>query len=123
MTTVKNGNIPPQLEERSVIMLDSGEPSEVAEKAEVSSESPKEKLVEHPEVLEVAEELKKRKFTWSGLVLMGIGLLVIALGLLLNTGVYSVESLIVGVGVIVVIIGILRILIGLINPIFPGQLR
>ena len=94
-------------------MLDSEEPSE----------SVKEKLVEQPDVLEIAEERKKRKFTWSGLVLVGVGLLVIALGLLLNTGLYSIETLIVGGGVIVVIIGILRILIGLIKPIVPGQLR
>ena len=104
-------------------MLDSEEPSEVVEGIEVSSESVKEKLVEHPDVLEVAEERKKRKFTWSGLVVMGVGLLVIVLGLLLNTGVNSIESLIVGGGVIVVIIGILRILIGLIKPIVPDQLR
>lgn len=104
-------------------MLDSEEPSEVVEGTKVSSESVKEKLVEQPEVLEVAEERKKRKFTWSGLVLVGIGLLVIALGLLLNSGVSSIESLIVGGGMIVVIIGILRILIGLINPIVPDQLR
>ncbi len=104
-------------------MLGGEESSEVVEGAGVSSESVKEKLVEHPDVLEVAEERKKRKFTWSGLVLVGVGLLVIALGLLLNTGLYSIETLIVGVGVIVVIIGILRILIGLINPIVPDQLR
>ena len=104
-------------------MLDSEEPSEVVEGTEVSSESVKEKLVEHPDVLEVAEERKKRKFTWSGLVVMGAGLLVIVLGLLLNTGVNSIESLVVGGGVIVVIIGILRILIGLIKPIVPDQLR
>jgi len=104
-------------------MLGGEEPSEVVEGTGVSSESVKEKLVEDPGVLEIAEERKKRKFTWSGLVLLGVGLLVIALGLLLNTGVNSIETLIVGGGVIVVIIGILRILIGFINPIVPGQLR
>jgi hypothetical protein len=118
-----SGSIPLQYEERSTIMLDSEEPSEIGEGTEVPSESAKEKLVEHPEVLEEAEERKKRKFTWSGLVLVGVGLLVIALGLLLNTGLYSIETLIVGGGVIVVIIGFLRILIGLINPIVPDQLR
>lgn len=104
-------------------MLGGEEPSEVVEGTGVSSESVKEKLVEEPGVLEIAEERKKRKFTWSGLVLLGVGLLVIALGLLLNTGVNSIETLIVGGGAIVVIIGILRILIGLINPIVPSQLR
>jgi hypothetical protein len=104
-------------------MLDSEEPSKSVEETETPSETLKEIIVEHPEVLEIAEERKKRKFTWSGLLVMGIGLLLIALGLLLNTGLYSVESLVVGGGVIVVIIGILRILIGLINPIVPDQLR
>jgi uncharacterized membrane protein YcjF (UPF0283 family) len=82
----------------------------------------KKELIEHPEVLEVVEERKKRKFTWSGLVLIVIGLVVIASGLQLHTGVYSVEGLIVGIGVIVIIVGILRILIGLIKPIVPSQL-
>ncbi len=104
-------------------MLDSEEPSEVVEGTRVSPESAMEKLVKQSDVLEEAEERKKRKFTWSGLVLLGVGLLVIALGLLLNTGLYSIETLIVGGGVIIVIIGFLRILIGLINPIVPGQLR
>jgi len=104
-------------------MLDSEEPSKDVEETETTSETLKEIIVEHPEVLEIAEERKKRKFTWSGLLVVGIGLLLIALGLLLNTGLYSVESLVVGGGVIVVIIGILRILIGLINPIVPDQLR
>ena len=79
-------------------------------------------LVEHPEVLEVVQERKKRKFTWSGILVIIFGLLLIGLGLLLHTGVYSAESLIVGIGVIVIIIGILRILIGLIRPIAPDQL-
>ena len=79
-------------------------------------------LVEHPEVLEVIQERKKRKFTWSGILVLIFGLLLIGLGLLLHTGVYSAEGLIVGIGVIVVIIGILRILIGLIRPIAPDQL-
>jgi len=79
-------------------------------------------LVEHPEVLEVIQERKKRKFTWSGIFVLIFGLLLIGLGLLLHTGVYSAEGLMVGIGVIVVIIGILRILIGLIRPIAPDQL-
>ncbi len=82
----------------------------------------KRELVEHPEVLEAVEERKKRKFTWSGLVLIVIGVVLIAIGLLLNSGVNSIETLIVGVGGLVVIIGILRFLIGLINPIVPSQL-
>ena len=82
----------------------------------------KRELVEHPEVLEEVEERKRRKFTWSGLLLMVIGVVLIAVGLLLNSGVNSIESLIVGVGGLMVVIGILRILIGLIKPIVPSQL-
>lgn len=79
-------------------------------------------LVEHPEVLEVVQERKKRKFTWSGISVIIFGLLLIGLGLLLHMGVYSAEGLLVGIGVIAVIIGILRVLIGLIRPIAPDQL-
>jgi hypothetical protein len=56
-------------------------------------------LVDHPEVLEDVEERKLRKFTWSGLVLIVIGVVLVA-----------------------VVIGVLRILIGLIKPIAPSQL-
>lgn len=85
-------------------------------------ESLKRELVEHPEVLEVVEERKKRRFTWSGLIVAGIGAVLIAVGLVLNSGVNSIESLFVGVGALMFIIGILRILIGLIRPIVPSQL-
>ena len=82
----------------------------------------KKELVEHPEVLEVIEERKKRKFTWSGLVVMVVGLAMIVFGLMLHTGAYSLEGVLVVVGGIVVLIGILRILIGWINPIVRSQL-
>ena len=82
----------------------------------------KKELVEHPEVLEVVEERKKRKFTWSGLVAIVVGAVLIASGLVLRTGANSLEGLLVVVGGIVVAIGILRILIGLIRPIVPSQL-
>ena len=82
----------------------------------------KRELVEHPEILEVVEERKRRRFTWSGLILVVIGVALIATGLLINTGVDSIEGWIVGVGGLVVLVGILRILIGLINPILPSQL-
>src|SRR5260370_41300021 len=65
-------------------------------------------LVEHPEVLEGIQERKKRKFTWSGILVILFGLLLIGLGLLLQTGVCSAEGLIVWLVVLVVIIGILR---------------
>jgi hypothetical protein len=101
-------------------MLDSESEEEVAQPN--AEELAKRELMEHPEVLEVVEERKKRRFTWSGLLLMVIGVVLIGFGLLLNTGINSIESLIVGVGVIVVLVGFLRILIGLINPIVPSQL-
>ena len=82
----------------------------------------KKELVEHPEVLEVIEERKKRKFTWSGLVVIVVGSALIVFGLMLHTGANSLEGLLVVVGGIVVLIGILRILIGLIRPIVPSQL-
>ena len=79
-------------------------------------------LVEHPEVLEAIEERKKRKFTWSGLVVMAVGAALIVFGLMLHTGANTLEGLLVVVGGIVVLIGILRILIGWIRPIVPSQL-
>jgi hypothetical protein len=79
-------------------------------------------LVEHPEVLEVVEERKKRKFTRSGLYVMLFGAVLIALGLLLHYSAHSIESFTVGVGVIVVMVGFLRILIGLIKPFLPSHL-
>ena len=82
----------------------------------------KRELREHPDVLELVVERKKRKFTRSGLLAMVIGVILIASGLLLNTGAHSIESLIVGVGVLVELVGILRILIGLIKPIVPSQM-
>lgn len=107
-------------------MLDS-ESDETIEQTNVKEQANPEELVkreleEHPEILEVVEERKRRKFTWSGLLLMVIGVVLTVFGLLINTGVNSIESLFVGVGILVVIIGILRILIGLINPIVPSQL-
>ncbi len=82
----------------------------------------KRELWEHPEVLVLVVERKKRKFTQSGLLLMVIGVILIASGLLLNTGAHSIEGLIVGVGVLAELVGILRILIGLIKPIVPSQM-
>jgi hypothetical protein len=83
----------------------------------------KRELEEHPEILEVVEERKKRKFTRSGLTVMLVGVMLIALGLVIHaSGAYILGGFIVGIGAIVVIVGILRILIGLIKPIVPGQL-
>src|SRR5258707_13194662 len=55
----------------------------------------KKELVEHPEVLEVIEERKKRKFTWSGLAVMVVGAALIVFGLTLHTGVNSLEGVLV----------------------------
>ena len=88
-----------------------------------SEELVKRELAEHPEILEAVQERKRRKFTWSGLLFIVIGVVLIAIGLLLNSGTNSIESLFVGVGGLMVVIGILRILIGVIKPIVPSQLR
>ena len=82
---------------------------------------PHEKLVDETEILDRAVSLKWNKFTWSGLLIIGIGCLLIVTGLLLNTGAYSAEGLLLGFGAIAVLIGIIRIFIGLINPLAPGD--
>jgi hypothetical protein len=107
-------------------MIDSESESNVAQQNAIkeadTEELLKRELWEHPEVLELVVERKKRKFTRSGLLLMVIGVILIASGLLLNTGTDSIEGLIVGAGVLVELVGILRILIGLIKPIVPSQM-
>ena len=79
-------------------------------------------LVEHPEILEVVVERKKRKFTRSGMTFMLTGVILIALGLVLHSGSYTIGGFIVGIGVIIMIVGICKFLIGLIRPIVPSQL-
>ncbi len=74
-------------------------------------------------VLNRAVWRKWNRFTWSGLLLIGLGCIMIVLGLLLNTGAYSAEGLLLGFGAIVVLIGIVRIFIGIINPSTPSDLR
>ncbi len=76
-------------------------------------------LVQETEALDRAIKRKWNRFTWSGLLILGVGLVVIAIGVALNTGAY----LIIGLGAIIVIVGIVRILIGLINPLAPADLR
>jgi hypothetical protein len=68
------------------------------------------------EILDRAVWRKWNKYTWSGLLVVGIGCLMIVIGLLLNSGAYSAEGLLVGFGAIVVLIGLVRISIGFINP-------
>jgi hypothetical protein len=84
---------------------------------------PKETIVGQTEILDRAISRKWNKFTWSGLILIGCGLIVIAFGLLLRMGAYSPEGLAIGLGAIVVLVGIVRLLIGLINPLAPSDLR
>ena len=107
-------------------MIDSENEANVTQLNEIKEvdeeELLKRELWEHPDVLELVVERKKRKFTRSGLLAMVIGVILIASGLLLNTGTNSIEGLIVGVGVLVELVGILRILIGLIKPIVPSQM-
>jgi hypothetical protein len=79
-------------------------------------------LVDQTEIMDRAVWRKWNKFTWSGLLIIGIGCLLIAIGLLMNTGAYSAEGLLLGFGAIAVLIGIIRIFIGLINPLAPGDL-
>jgi hypothetical protein len=86
-------------------------------------EEPHSDIVEQTEILERAVWRKWNKFTWSGLLIGGVGCIVIVLGFFLNTGAYSAEGLLIGLGAIVVLVGIIRIFIGLINPSSPEELR
>lgn len=75
------------------------------------------------EIMDRAVWRKWNKFTWSGLIIIGIGCLLIVIGLLMDTGAYSTEGLLIGIGAIVVLIGLIRVAIGLINPMLPSDLR
>lgn len=86
------------------------------------AEPHEEHIVDETEIMDRAVARKWNKFTWSGLLIIGIGCLMIAIGLLLNTGAYSAEGLLLGFGAIVVLVGIVRIFIGLINPLAPRDL-
>lgn len=72
--------------------------------------------------LQTAERIKWNKYTWSGLVLVLVGLALIGFGLSLNTGAYSGEGLAVGFGFLIILAGIIRALIGVINPSSPEEL-
>ena len=79
-------------------------------------------LVEETVLLDRAIWRKWNKFTWSGLLLILVGLILIGGGLALNMSPYSIAGIIIGIGAIVIIIGIIRLLIGLINPLSPTDL-
>ncbi|GCF07247.1 hypothetical protein [Dictyobacter arantiisoli] len=80
-------------------------------------------LVEETEILDRAVSRKWNKYTWSGLLIIGIGCILIVIGRMLDEGAYSTEGLLIGFGAIVVLIGLIRVCIGLINPMLPSDLR
>lgn len=84
---------------------------------------PRSDLAAQEEILDRAVWLKWNKYTWSGLLILGIGCLLIVVGSLLNAGAYSIEGLLVGLGVIVILIGLVRIFIGLINPLTSSDIH
>ena len=69
-----------------------------------------------------AEQSKWNKYTWSGLLIILVGLVLIFVGTELNTGAYSSEGLLIGFGALIVLAGIIRTLIGVINPSSPDEL-
>ncbi|MBV8695778.1 MAG: hypothetical protein JO183_09865 [Ktedonobacteraceae bacterium] len=73
-------------------------------------------------LLRRATRIKGQRFTWSGLILIVVGIAVINFGLALATGANSVEGLLLGAGAILALVGILRVLIGVINPATPQDL-
>lgn len=80
-------------------------------------------IVTETEILDRAVWRKWNKYTWSGLLIVGIGCLLVVVGLMLKTGAYSAEGLLIGIGAIVVLVGLIRIAIGFINPLSPGDIR
>jgi hypothetical protein len=77
---------------------------------------PRANVAAQEEILDRAVWRKWNKYTWSGLLVVGIGCLLIVVGLLLHAGAYSAEGLLVGFGAIAILIGLVRIAIGFINP-------
>lgn len=74
-------------------------------------------------LLERATRIKWNKYTWSGLIIIAVGIVLIAYALALRLGAYSVEGLLVGFGAIIVVVGLIRVLIGMINPATPEDLN
>jgi len=79
-------------------------------------------LAERMRRLSRAEKSKWNKYTWSGLLIILVGLVLIFVGMGLNTGAYSSEGLAIGFGALIVLAGIIRALIGVINPSSPDEL-
>jgi hypothetical protein len=85
---------------------------------------PESEIVVENEILQRAVWKKWNKFTWSGLIIIGIGCVLIAVGLPLWSSYYSDAGiLLVGFGAIAVLVGLIRVFIGLINPTLPSDLR
>ena len=80
-------------------------------------------IVVKAEVLEKAEQAKRRRYTRRGIVLAVIGFVLIAIGIVLNTGPASSEGLLVALGIIMLISAIISFLIGVINPFFSDVVR
>src|SRR5437899_5857440 len=78
---------------------------------------------ERTKIFNWAISLKWKEFTWSGLVLVGTGLIIVFFGIRMQMGPYSPEGIVVGFGAILIIIGIIRLLIGFINPRVPHDLH
>ena len=79
-------------------------------------------LVQRMRTLRRAEQSKWNRFTWSGLLIIAVGLALLGYGISLHTGAYSAEGIAIGFGAIIVIVGIIRVLIGVINPASPDDL-
>jgi hypothetical protein len=85
---------------------------------------PESEIVVENEILQRAVWKKWNKYTWSGLIIVGIGCVLIAVGLPVWTEFYSNGGiLLVGFGAIAVVVGLIRVFIGLINPTLPSDLR
>ncbi len=72
--------------------------------------------------LQTAERIKWNKYTWSGLIIVLVGLALIGFGLSLRTGAASGEGIAIGFGFLIILAGIIRVLIGVINPSSPDEL-
>ena len=81
------------------------------------------RLLDRFRLLDIATQHKMIRYTWSGTLVILVGLVLIGVGLGMNTGAYSSEGLLIGFGAIIVLIGIVRVLIGFINPLSPSDLN
>jgi protein-S-isoprenylcysteine O-methyltransferase Ste14 len=73
-------------------------------------------LARRTRIVQMAIQDKWNRFTWSGLLIILVGIVLITVGLSLRKSFYSTEGLLIGFGAIIVLAGIIRVLIGIINP-------